>query len=178
MLAQVQPDLVVWLSNWEITDRVVDGNWLRLGTPDGDAGVTNLVSETADRLQSTGARLVILLPAAPTPGGYSPSYSYLARLQRLPILHQLLEGQATRRPDRTNIIDLMPIVCPAGPPCPQTVNGLRLRPDGSHFDGDGARYVSEQLVPGLLNLVQTPASPVPSAPAPAARQAAPAKRDK
>jgi peptidoglycan/LPS O-acetylase OafA/YrhL len=176
MLAQVQPDLVVWLSNWEITDHIVDGNWLRLGTPDGDAGIANLLSETADRLRSTGARLVILLPAAPTPGGYSPSYSYWARLQRMPVLHQLLQAQATRRPDLTNIVDLMPIVCPAGPPCPVMVNGIRLRPDGSHFEMDGARYVSEQIVPGLLDLFHTPKSPPPAA-APNAQVASP-KRGK
>jgi peptidoglycan/LPS O-acetylase OafA/YrhL len=178
MLAQVQPDLVVWLSNWEITDHIVDGNWLRLGTPDGDGSLSTLLAQTADRLQSTGARLVILLPALSPPNGYSPSYSYSARLQRMPILDELLEGQATRRPDSTSVIDLMPIVCPSGPPCPEMVNGIRLRPDGSHFDLDGARYVSEQLVPGLLNLLHTPKTPAPTPPAPADQQAVRPKRDK
>jgi SGNH domain (fused to AT3 domains) len=178
MLAQVQPDLVVWLSNWEVTDHIVDGTWLRLGTPDGDAGFANLLGETADRLLSTGARLVILLPAVPTPDARLMSYSYSDRLQRMPVLNQLLEAQAKRRPDVTNIVDLMPIVCPTGPPCPEMVNGIRLRPDGSHFEIDGARYVSEQLVPRLLELARTPKYPPPPAPAPTAQLVAPPKRDK
>ncbi|HEY4398390.1 MAG TPA: acyltransferase family protein [Acidimicrobiia bacterium] len=178
MLSQVQPDLVVWLSNWEMTDHIVNGLWLRLGTPDGDAGTSNLLAETADRLQSTGARLVILLPAVPTPEGDYPMYPYSARLQRIQILNQLLQAQAMRHPDTTNSVDLMPIVCPGGPPCVDTVNGIRLRPDGSHFEADGARYVSEQLVPRLLSLWRTPTSPTPPAPAPAAQQAAAPKHGK
>jgi peptidoglycan/LPS O-acetylase OafA/YrhL len=179
MLAQVQPDLVVWLSNWEITDHIVDGNWLRLGTPEGDAGFGNLLAETADRLRSTGARLVILLPAVPTPDGNYPQYPYAARLQRTQVLDQLLQAQALRRPDLTNAVDLMPIICPGAAPCPETVNGIRLRPDGSHFEVDGARYVSEQLVPRLLSLVRTPNAPTPPpAPVPAAQQVAPPKRGK
>jgi hypothetical protein len=41
---------------------------------------------------------------------------------------------------------------------------MRIRPDGSHFDVDGARYASEQLVPQLLALLHAPkpASPPPS----------------
>jgi peptidoglycan/LPS O-acetylase OafA/YrhL len=176
-LARVQPDLVVWLSNWEITDHLVDGKWLRLGTPDGDAGVAGLLAETGDRLRSTGARLVILLPAPPTPGGYSPSYSYSARMQRLPILDQLLQGEAMRRPDLSNVVDLAPIVCPGGPPCSPDVNGMVLRPDGSHFDVDGARYASEQLLPQLLALAHAPRTPV-TTPAPPAQQAASPHRGK
>jgi peptidoglycan/LPS O-acetylase OafA/YrhL len=179
MLAKVQPDVVVWLSNWEITDHIVDGNWLRLGTPDGDAGFSNLLAETADRLRSTGARLVILLPAAPTPDGDYSQYSYSDRLQRTQVLDQLLLAQAMQRPDLTNAVDLKPIVCPGAAPCPDTVEGIRLRPDGGHFDADGARYVSEQLVPRLLSLARTPAAPTPApASAPAGQLVAPPKRDK
>jgi peptidoglycan/LPS O-acetylase OafA/YrhL len=179
MLAKVQPDLVVWLSNWEITDHIVDGNWLRLGTPEGDAGVGNLLAETADRLRSTGARLVILLPAVPTLATNDAQYSYSARLQRTQLLDQLLRAQAMQRPDMTNAVDLMPIVCPGGAPCPETVNGIRLRPDGSHFEVDGARYVSEQLVPRLLSLARTPNSPTPpTALAAVGQQVAPQKPGK
>jgi peptidoglycan/LPS O-acetylase OafA/YrhL len=177
MLTRVQPDLVVWLSNWEVTDHLVDGQWLRLGTPDGDAGIAGLLAETGDRLRSTGARLVILLPAPPTPDGYSPSYSYSARMLRLPILDQLLQGEAARRPDLTSVIDLGPIACPGGAPCSDTVNGMRIRPDGSHFDVDGARYASEQLVPQLLALLHTP-KPSPPPPSTAAAQVAQPSRHK
>jgi peptidoglycan/LPS O-acetylase OafA/YrhL len=183
-LSSLRPDLVIWLSNWELTDRIVDGNLLQLGAPEADPVFEQLFEQTATRLQATGARLVLLMPAQPVAHGWLPQYGYSSRLKRLPALDQLLAAQAARHPDTTNVIDLVPIVCPGGPPCPEIVNGIRLRPDGSHFAPDGARYVAEQLVPGLVPLLQvapapatTPTTPT-STPAAAAERAARPKRSR
>ncbi len=157
-IATVQPDLVVWLSTFEMMDRIVDGQWLHVGTGEGNAGYAALVEETADRLRARGARLVILLPALPNPGGWLPDYPYDQRVWRVQTLIQLLTEQAALHPDTTSTIDLAPIVCPGGSPCPEEVDGIRLRPDGSHFEVDGARYVAERVVPQIRATLPTAAS--------------------
>ena len=77
---------------------------------DGDARIAGLLAEAGDRLRSTGARLVMLLPAPPAPDHPSPMYSYSSRMQRLPVLDQLLKGEAQRRPERLRVIDARPSI--------------------------------------------------------------------
>ena len=48
------------------------------------------------------------------------------------------------------LVDLASIVCPGGPPCPEYVDGVRLRPtDGIHFQQDGAAWVAPRLYDAL-----------------------------
>ena len=47
--AKVKPELVVWLSVWEIMDRVVGGNRYSLETPEGQAEYARLIDEAAAR---------------------------------------------------------------------------------------------------------------------------------
>jgi peptidoglycan/LPS O-acetylase OafA/YrhL len=147
--AKVKPELVVWLSVWEVMDRIVDGTHYSLETPEGQVEYARLIDEAAGRFQRRGARLAILLPAVSTEGAFLPHYSHADQVERLGVLNQLLRDFAARNPRTTSIIDLNPIVCPGGPPCPVDVSGIELRPDGTHFEMDGARYVADRVMPLL-----------------------------
>ncbi len=154
--ARVQPDLIVWLSVWEITDRLVDGRHIVPGTPEGDRELGALIEEAAARLRAHGQHLLILVPSPPTPNAFLPHYTYDERMVRMASLKRLLTEEAQRYPQTTSVVDLTPIVCPQGPPCPEVVNGMVLRPDGSHFATEGARYVADRLVPLLQQRARPP----------------------
>jgi peptidoglycan/LPS O-acetylase OafA/YrhL len=146
---QVKPELVVWLSVWEVVDRIVDGRQYKPGTPEGDAELAALIEETASRLTAHGARLLIVVPAQATPEAFLPHYTYAEQVTRLAAVHKELAAYAAANPRTTSLIDLQPIVCPGGPPCPKMVDGIELRPDGSHFTAETSRYVAERLVPSF-----------------------------
>jgi hypothetical protein len=39
------------------------------------------------------------------------------------------------------VVDLAPVLCPSGPPCPQMVNGVQPRSDHIHYTAEGIRRV-------------------------------------
>lgn len=158
-LAEYQPDLVVWLSAWERLDRIVDGRLARLGTFEGNRLILAEIDVAATRLAAGGARLVFIAfapsasePQVPGDPAVTPT---LLRL------NALLREYARQHADRVTVVDLGEIVCPAGPPCPAEIGGVRPRPiDGNHFDGPGAAWVGLQLFARLLG-----AAPVTDPPA-------------
>ena len=57
---------------------------------------------------------------------------------------------AAERYDTLSLFDLNPIVCPGGPPCPETVEELVLRPDGGHYSESAAAWLVTELLDDLL----------------------------
>jgi hypothetical protein len=149
VIEQLQPDLVVWLSVWETSDRIVDGELVRFGTKTGDKVARDEIDAAAERLTAGGAQLALVtLPLPAEEAEIPPEIDYGPSIQRL---NKLLRQYAADHPDTTRVVDLGEIVCPDGPPCPAEIAGVRLRPrDGVHYEGDGATYVAQQLVPRLL----------------------------
>jgi hypothetical protein len=149
VIEQLEPDLVVWLSVWETADRIVDGELVRFGTKTGDRVALDEIDAAAERLTAGGAQLALVtLPLPAEEAETPPEIDYGPNIRRL---NKLLRQYAADHPDTTRVIDLGKIVCPDGPPCPAEIAGVRLRPrDGVHYEGDGATYVAQQLVPRLL----------------------------
>lgn len=84
-------------------------------------------------------------------------------------LAKLLRSYARLRPERAGLVDLAAMLCPAGPPCPADVGGVRPRPiDGLHFAGAGPGWVAAQLLPPLLG--PPPAPPPPLVPGAGTRE--------
>jgi len=54
-LAQINPDVVIWLSGWDRDDRLVDGQRVSISTMSGRAMFSQLIDQSATRLTSTGA---------------------------------------------------------------------------------------------------------------------------
>ncbi len=142
-VAQARPDLVVVLSTWETGDRVVDGRWYQVGTPESDDLLRRLYGETVQRLTSGGARVVFLTIPDVVDGATKQADPDVNRRAALvnPLLRDLdatIPGVATLPFDQ--------LVCPTTP-CPTHVDGVELRPrDGRHFDeAPGRRFVTQWL---------------------------------
>jgi peptidoglycan/LPS O-acetylase OafA/YrhL len=143
-----KPDLVLWLSTWDAVDRTLHGHHVSVGTKRGDAALAAEIRHAAKLLTAHGARLVILSVADPVPGSKSPlpGLDQESRVREIKALYR----RAAPTPDgRVRVVDLDPLVCPHGR-CSQIVDGVELRPDGSHFGEDGARVIGKQLASVLL----------------------------
>lgn len=149
MVAQEQPDLVVWLSVWEISNRIVNGQVEKVGSIEANELLLADIDAAVARLTAGGARLVFVAPAPPAAESgepYDPAQA--AALQRLAVL---LREYARAHADTVTVVELSEIVCPSGPPCPADIGGFRPRAtDGNHFEGPGAVWVAEQLFPKFL----------------------------
>ncbi|MCZ7536497.1 MAG: acyltransferase [Acidimicrobiia bacterium] len=67
MIEEQDPDLVVWLSTWDLADRLVDGRVIRANTPEGDEVLLASMDVAHDRLTARGAHIA-LLTVPRTPG--------------------------------------------------------------------------------------------------------------
>ncbi len=145
------PDLVVGLSTWELSDRVVDGMWFQMGTPAADAELRVLFDQTFGRLSSGGAAVALLTVPPFVDSALRPADPDSNR--RVDILNPLLIDLAATHPGRVTTLRFDEIVCPTRP-CPTQVDGVTLRPaDGGHFDqADGARLVAERLADQIAAL--------------------------
>jgi peptidoglycan/LPS O-acetylase OafA/YrhL len=148
----MRPDVVIWMSLWEKSDTVADGRTLVSGTPAGDAEMLRRMDATLTRVTAYGAKVVLLTIAAPAPndaqgtnntsnGVDDAGYARLDHLDR----------EFTRRhPGTVTLVDLARELCPNGPPCPEQVDGLRMRPDGRHFTPTAAAIEAHWLVPQIV----------------------------
>ena len=146
--ADPKPDLVLWLSTWDGVDRLLNGKHVSVGTKDGDAALTAEIQHAASILTAHGARLVILTVADPVPGTKTPLPG-LDQEQRIKEIRALYRRAAPTTDGRVRVVDLDPLVCPNGR-CSKVVEGVELRPDGSHFGRKGAELIGRQLSDVLL----------------------------
>jgi hypothetical protein len=156
-VAEQHPDLVLWFSSWELSDRLdpATNKVLKLGSPANDAALLAGIDNAATTLTSQGARVVFLTVPPRAPSDLRPADGQDGRYAHY---NKLLEEYASEHAKQMSIIDLMPFECPKGPPCPARVNGVVLRPDGEHFTHQTAPIIAKWLWPQLLALA--PAKPV------------------
>lgn len=148
LIANHAPDLVVWLSTWELSDRLVDGRVVKYGTEEGDRMLTASMDDALRRLTAGGARVVMLTvaprAASDVAGADDDSTGDIRRYT------DLMERVAARS-ESVSVVDLAAILCPDGPPCPAEVEGRRLRPDdGWHFTESTAPWVAESVLPSIV----------------------------
>lgn len=142
-VAKARPDLVVALSTWESVDRIVDGRWYGLGTPEGDQMLHRLYGEAFQRLSGKGAKILLLKVPDIVDGETKPVDPDVNR--RAALLNPVI-GQIGATAPGVDSLDFDRIVCPTTP-CPTQVDGIVLRPrDGRHFEGpDAQRWIGERL---------------------------------
>ncbi len=148
----MRPDIVIWMSLWEKSDLIVNGRVLVSGTPAGDAEMLRRMDVALSRITAYGAKVVLLTVAAPAPNdaqgaGAANRSVDEAGYSRLDHIDRLF---AARHPGRVTIVDLAHRLCPKGPPCPETVDGMRMRPDGRHFTPAAAAYEANWLLPQVV----------------------------
>jgi hypothetical protein len=151
-MAQLKPNIVIWMSIWEKSDVVLNGKTLVSGTRAGDAEMLRRMDAALDGLTAGGAKVVMVSQPAPAPNDAdgadntsnkvdNASYRRLDRIQRI---------FAARHRDKVVLVDLADRVCPGGSPCPAEVHGVRLRPDGRHFTPEAAAIEAHWLMPKLV----------------------------
>src|SRR5688572_21056494 len=108
VVAQEQPDLVVWLSVWEISNRIVNGQVEKIGTIEANQLLLADIDASVARLTAGGARLVFVAPAPPAAESAEPyDPEQAAALQRLAVL---LRDYARAHADRVTVVELSEIV--------------------------------------------------------------------
>jgi hypothetical protein len=147
-LARARPTVVLWMSMWEKSDLVVGGETLVAGTPEAEDEIMGRMDAALARLTAGGARVVMLTQPAPAPydastmGGINKE----AEDEGFARLEALIERFAARHQDDVTVVDLAGLVCPTGAPCPGTVDGMTIRPDGHHFSATSATWAARWLL--------------------------------
>ena len=154
------PTLVLWLSSWDSSNRIVDGEPLRFGSKRDDPVFRRLIGDAVDQLSRGGSHVVFLtVPHRTTRpdltgtfGGVPYVVEPESALERRSIdhLNQMLRRYVATHAHRTALVDLDTIVCRHRRPCPFTTAGVALRPvDGRHFAGPGPSWVSQRILSRL-----------------------------
>jgi hypothetical protein len=152
LVGEIDPDVVVWSSSWELADRLEDGEVVEFGSREHDAALRASIDDAAQTLTSRGARLVLLgvVPRAASDVGDAQDGAdqahYNALLRRYAELHRGVV-----------FVDLMPLLCPGGPPCPAEIDGFRPRPDdGGHLTEETSPWLAERLWPQIMDAARRP----------------------
>ncbi|HKA93200.1 MAG TPA: acyltransferase family protein [Acidimicrobiia bacterium] len=144
-----RPDIVVWMSMWEVNDRIVNGELVKFGTDAWDTMMLAKIDEAVSRLTSTGAHLVITTVASRASSDYAPSNP--SEDARYVHLNALYRHYGRMHPGSVSILDFAASVCPGGPPCARDVDGIEIRPlDGTHFTPKTARWAATRLLDPVL----------------------------
>ncbi len=148
LVSDHDPDLVVWWSSWEASDRVVDGKQLKFGTPEWRQDLDTALETRWRQLTANGAR-ILLVDASPHAASPIAEAS-LDEDGRVAGLRTRLNALVARHRSTTRLIKLSDVLCPNWVPCPQEIEGLVPRPnDGSHFTDDTAPWIASKLWPLL-----------------------------
>jgi len=153
-VAAARPDVIVWDSHSETNDLL--DLVTRLPAVHGSAEHDQLVrqgwDDALERLPDVPILIVAALHGGPgrsivcarTPGhcaddGSDGKVAHLnALLALLPATHP-----------RVQVISVADMVCPSGPPCPTSVNGMVMRPDGHHYSEDAAVMIARRIAAQL-----------------------------
>jgi hypothetical protein len=154
-VAEMRPDVVLWMSLWEKSDMIANGATLVSGTPAGDAEMLRRMNEALARVTAYGAKVVLVTVAAPAPNDAQGTNNVDTKADDdgYARLDSLDRRFAAAHPGQVTLVDLAHRLCPAGPPCPETVDGIRMRPDGRHFTPAAAAIEARWLLPQIVATV-------------------------
>lgn len=149
-----QPDVTVMMVGaWEILDRIIDGRHFVVGAPDYDAYIDSQLT-LGFEIATQGNRPLALL----TSPCYREAEASLGGLDsdrndplRRKWFNELAAKVASRYGDLIKVIDLGMYLCPEVTYTAE-VNGFTPRPDGVHFDAQGAQMVWRWLAPQISEL--------------------------
>ena len=110
---------------------------------------------TLARITKYGAKVVLVAIAAPAPSDADGTTNTSNAVDDASYarLHTIDARFAERHRDTVTVVDLADQICRKGPPCPEYVDGLRMRPDGRHFTPAAAAIEAQWLLPRVVTAV-------------------------
>lgn len=153
VVAREKPNVVVWFSGTENEPMLLGDSSYPPATPQHQRALRAAMVAAHGRLTAGGAHLYLVKvpPHAPPPGGCAspdenPQCSVNATFNStVPYVNSQLRWLAERYRD-TTLISLDGLICPGGAPCPATLHGVAVRPDGTHFSDAFAPLVARKLL--------------------------------
>jgi hypothetical protein len=139
MTARFHPRVIVWSDIMEWSGIKLNNRTIPVGSEEWKRLILDGWTRTLGRLGE--AHVVLILPTwwagwpRDTPAGY-------------PVDRQrsLFRMWAKLHTGRVTVVDLGPVICPAGPPCRQVVGGVQLRTDHVHYTAEGMRRVITKIM--------------------------------
>jgi peptidoglycan/LPS O-acetylase OafA/YrhL len=153
LVNELNPKVIVWLSETEKYDILVGQQILQAGTPAWENAVFADWDRVHDRLTSRGATIVLILPlhwrgSDPTecsgPNAQRENACFEPSLATN-ILRDVYVRWAGRHPDDVSVLQPDAALCPASR-CPSVLDGVTLRRDRLHFTTEGARVAARRIV--------------------------------
>jgi SGNH domain (fused to AT3 domains) len=151
MLKDYAPKVILWHSITELWSIADPKGEVPSGSPEWARRVRADWEATLTRLTRGDAKIVLVLPLwyeRTAPARLDAPGPSVEKLRDLYI------RWAAGHQDTVTLVDVAPLVCPAGPPC-GVVNGIDYRPDSTHYDDPGGVRVAAYLrahVPALAEL--------------------------
>ena len=168
-LIAARPGLIIWHDLQSVLSRrAPDGQLLVAGSPGWSEDLLAEWELVLDHLTASGSRVVIVLPplrsqdAAGCAGSVRPDRCADVQAQD-GIIRTATELFWSRIKDRSDVrlLQIDPLLCPNGYPCPATVDGIEVRKrdwDQTHFTQAGAEWIAPRLLEMSLSAfgVRTP----------------------
>ncbi len=146
MIDKNRPDVVVVISTWETSDRIVNGHILANGTAAWRAEVLARLDDLYARLHKFGARIVFVdvVPSALSALRGATMDNTAANYNAVLVTF----AQSHRD---VGVAHFGAVLCPNGQPCPRTIDGVVPRPnDGGHFTDTTSVWAVQRLWPLLV----------------------------
>jgi hypothetical protein len=152
---QSNPDVVaIELGRWEVSDRIVDGSWTRIGAQPWDDLLGRLLNQAIAVVSQRGAKVVLFtLPyiqqTTEQPNGAPWDINQPVRTDQY---NAVVWQVAARHPGVVTVIDLNRLLDPAGH-YTSYIDGVRVRnPDDEHPSIAGGELLRPIVLPQLLAL--------------------------
>jgi hypothetical protein len=150
MVAQAHPQVVaLGLGRWEVTDHLLDGQWVHIGEPAWDQHLANELQAAITIFHTFGAKVVLFTmpyvdPSDRQPDGLPWPENTPARAQAY---NALVRQVAQSDPGEVSVIDLNRMLSPDGV-YTATLDGIDVRsPDGIHVSPAGGELLQRQILP-------------------------------
>jgi peptidoglycan/LPS O-acetylase OafA/YrhL len=155
LIDRQNPDVVaVELGRWEVSDRLIDGKWTRIGEPAWDHLYAKELAQAIRVLSSKGAHVVIFtLPyiqqTTESPNGTPWDINQPVRTNEY---NAVVRQVVSRSSGHASVIDLNKEVDPAGH-YTSYLDGVRVRNlDDEHLSPQGGELLRPKILPALLQL--------------------------
>ena len=152
VVARERPQVVaLGLGRWEVSDHLLDGQWVHIGEPAWNAHLTADLRAAVSIFDRFGARVVLFTmpyvdPSDRQPDGLPWSENMPSRVRAY---NALVRQVARSDPGEISVIDLNRMLSPAGV-YTASLDGVAVRwPDGVHISLAGGQLLQPQILPEI-----------------------------